>query len=163
MKEKSTEGTTRRDFVSAILTAAMTAGLIASIGGLGAAIIRFAYPAVHREPRWLIVAAIDKILPALPLAWQTPVGTAIIIVRRNGGGDALSFVALSSICPHLGCSVHWEPQEQSFVCPCHHGAFDASGVARAGPPAKSGLSLARFPLRVNNGLLYIGLPPEQLL
>ncbi|HMF14459.1 MAG TPA: Rieske 2Fe-2S domain-containing protein, partial [Gemmataceae bacterium] len=37
----------------------------------------------------------------------------------------------TTICPHLGCSVDWRPQEEGkqgqFVCPCHGGTFDPRG------------------------------------
>ena len=68
------------------------------------------------------------------------------------------FIALSSICPHLGCKVHWETQNQRFFCPCHNGAFSAAGVSTAGPPFDVHQNLARFPLKVENGNLFIEVP-----
>jgi Rieske Fe-S protein len=38
--------------------------------------------------------------------------------------------AFTTICPHLGCSVDWRPDQGEkglFICPCHNGTFDPKG------------------------------------
>lgn len=49
---------------------------------------------------------------------------------------------VSSICPHMGCTVSWNASERSWDCPCHGSRFDIDGKLLNGP-AISGL------LRVN--------------
>ena len=42
-------------------------------------------------------------------------------------------------CPHMGCQLEWNPDEQSWDCPCHGSRFDCSGELLSGPaqrPAK---------------------------
>jgi menaquinol-cytochrome c reductase iron-sulfur subunit len=56
-------------------------------------------------------------------------------VRREAGGDTVT--VLSSICPHLGCPIGWQPDKSRFACPCHGGVFDPSGRQTAGPPPRS--------------------------
>ncbi len=36
-------------------------------------------------------------------------------------------------CPHMGCTLKWNPQERSWDCPCHGSRFDESGALLDGP------------------------------
>ena len=84
------------------------------------------------------------------------------MARRAEQGTAEDFVALSSTCPHLGCQVHWQPGEKRFFCPCHNGTFDPEGRALSGPPFEAGQSLGRYPLKIEDGVLFIEVPMEAL-
>lgn len=53
-------------------------------------------------------------------------------VRRDGD----KVVALSAVCPHLGCAVGFDPAERHFLCPCHKSAFSLEGSRQEGSPAK---------------------------
>jgi menaquinol-cytochrome c reductase iron-sulfur subunit len=46
-------------------------------------------------------------------------------------GDDL--VALSTVCPHLGCAIDWDAAGDRFVCPCHDSYFDRQGGVTEGP------------------------------
>lgn len=50
------------------------------------------------------------------------------LIRRGARVEALS-----TVCPHTGCAVDWEGQEQKFICPCHHSVFDKRGGYLSGP------------------------------
>lgn len=65
-------------------------------------------------------------------------GNEILIMRDDKG-----IHAFSSVCPHLGCRVHWDSDKNEFFCPCHKGVFNSNGVAISGPPAKAGQSLRK--------------------
>ena len=45
--------------------------------------------------------------------------------------DELS--ALSPVCTHLGCLVHWNNSETSWDCPCHGSRFNPDGRVLNGP------------------------------
>jgi Rieske Fe-S protein len=68
-------------------------------------------------------------------AWSTiedvPLGAAWL--SRTGPKQVL---ALSSICPHLGCAVGFDGND--FKCPCHDSAFAPDGARKSGP-AERGL------------------------
>ena len=36
-------------------------------------------------------------------------------------------------CPHLGCQLEWNPDEESWDCPCHGSRFDCRGKLLTGP------------------------------
>lgn len=63
------------------------------------------------------------------------------------------FIAITSRCAHLGCSVRWVDAARRFICPCHGGVYDLLGLRVAGPPVRP---LDRFLTRVENGLVQIG-------
>jgi cytochrome b6-f complex iron-sulfur subunit len=70
------------------------------------------------------------------------------LVRLGDGG----FLALSSRCTHLGCTVPWDPKERTFPCPCHASVFDARGDVRS-PPAPRALDL--FPVVIEGGMVKV--------
>lgn len=140
----------------------MVAGLAGGYGGLGAVALRYVYPARPEELSWQFVLRVDEIGVGDSVRYEGPSGETINIARQGRDGTADDFVALSSTCPHLGCQVRWEPQNDRFFCPCHNGVFDPSGIATGGPPGEAGQRLAEYPLRVEGGLLHIAVPMVRL-
>jgi len=84
--------------------------------------------------------------------WQQTVSQQAVYVTRDANG---SFLALSSVCPHLGCSVAWQSQSKTFVCPCHGGCFAPNGSRISGPPPRGMSALAT---RIGGGRLSIQPP-----
>ena len=41
--------------------------------------------------------------------------------------------AFSTVCPHLGCAVDFDPEAGKFKCPCHRSAFSLAGAVEEGP------------------------------
>lgn len=168
----STEGPDRRQFLAggAIATGAMAGGLIVGYGMFAKCAGEYLYPS-DEGTAWMFVTDAASLAPGQAVSFTSPTGVPVVITRKSGeqaaGGEvpeatSADFLALSSVCPHLGCRVHWEPQNDRFFCPCHLGAFDAEGKPTAGPPLAANQSLPEYPLRVENGLLYINMPVKPL-
>jgi Rieske Fe-S protein len=149
----------RRTFLSRLSGLTMVAGLLAGYGTFVHLAGRFLYPARKPGTRWLFVAEVARFAPGTSLVYRTPSGATVTIARRTLD-EGSGFLALSSICPHLGCQVHWEAANRRFFCPCHNGVFDPSGKATSGPPADAGQSLLPYALEVRDGLLYIAVSDE---
>jgi cytochrome b6-f complex iron-sulfur subunit len=72
----------------------------------------------------------------------------LYLVRDSEGG----FLALSLICPHLGCSVLWDEAKKQFDCPCHSSAFDRHGVVLSSPAPRP---LDYFPVILEEGKVKV--------
>ncbi len=71
------------------------------------------------------------------------------IVIRTG---ASTYVALSDICTHSGCTVSYYSNQNQIVCPCHGGTFDINGNVVSGPPPSA---LAKYNVSVNGNTLTV--------
>ncbi|HEX8562986.1 MAG TPA: FAD-dependent oxidoreductase [Flavobacterium sp.] len=41
--------------------------------------------------------------------------------------------AISAVCTHMGCIIHWNGAEKTWDCPCHASRFDTNGCIIEGP------------------------------
>jgi cytochrome b6-f complex iron-sulfur subunit len=160
--DPSGQPTDRRGFLARASGIAMAAGLCASYGTFAAMAGRFLYPARPTRKAWMFVADVAGFAPGASLTLTAPDGATVAVARQGATGGVEDFVALSNVCPHLGCKVHWEGQNSRFFCPCHNGAFDASGRPTEGPPKDANQSLTRFPLKVEGSLLFIEIAVDEL-
>ena len=55
------------------------------------------------------------------------------LIRTEEGG----FLAVYRRCPHLGCTVHWEGDHDSYLCPCHASRFDFYGNFEKAPVTRA--------------------------
>ncbi len=147
----------RRSFLSTSVSAVMAAGLASGYGMFFAMAGRFFYP-TSANRAWIFVSDAASIAPGTSFPFQSPTGVSVVITRQSDESKEIttdSFLALSSVCPHLGCRVHWESNNNRFFCPCHNGVFDANGKATGGPPAAAGQNLSHYALQIVEGALYI--------
>jgi len=57
-----------------------------------------------------------------------------IIVIRTGEN---TYIALSKICTHEGCTVGYDPSTNQLPCPCHGSVYAISGAVVNGPAQNS--------------------------
>jgi menaquinol-cytochrome c reductase iron-sulfur subunit len=62
--------------------------------------------------------------------WRKAVSEKAVYVTKDAQGQIR---VLTSICPHLGCTVPWNKEKKQFVCPCHGATFAADGTRVNGP------------------------------
>jgi Rieske Fe-S protein len=141
----------RRGFLAQL---AAGIGLAVSYGLFAAYAVAYLFPPPsRRRTQRLFVGRRDAFPPGSARPFVDQRGRTLLIVAE---GERLE--AFDTLCPHLGCKVHWEPEKDRFFCPCHQGVFDRQGVAIAGPPFDAGQSLARVPLEVDprSGTVFLG-------
>lgn len=111
---------------------------------------------------WVPIAKLDdmpvgatRLLQFLnPTRTPTDGETAKIPVwARRTSTDRYEVFAIN--CAHLGCPVRWFEQSQLFLCPCHGGAYYATGEVAAGPPPR-GLYKYDVRLQGNTVLIHAG-------
>lgn len=56
-----------------------------------------------------------------------------VAVYRDADGE---YHAISPVCTHAGCIVHWNNAEKTWDCPCHGGRYDAYGKVIMAPPRR---------------------------
>jgi menaquinol-cytochrome c reductase iron-sulfur subunit len=88
-----------------------------------------------------------------PLPWAGTTANQGAWLKRTG---ASSFIAYAIYCTHLGCPVHWLPDPQIFLCPCHGSVFNAQGVEVGGPAPRP---LFTYEVRVQGGRVQIKTHP----
>ncbi len=151
-----TVGDDRRSFLVKSAGWAMGGGLVASYGTLAAYAVRYLLPPdPDKGFAWQFVSPIDELPVGESVEYVAPSGEPVVIARQIDKSGRERIQALSSVCPHLGCRVHWESVNHRFFCPCHNGVFDPNGVAIEGPPEKANQRLRSYETREVEGMLFI--------
>ncbi len=162
--DESSDEPPRRGFLTFTARGVMLGGLAAGYGALAAMAGKFLYP-TQSDRTWLFVSNAAGIPPGESFDFESPTGVKVTIKRAAAESASLAvdqFVALSSTCPHLGCRVHWEAQNRRFFCPCHNGEFDPEGRPTGGPVLAAQQHLPRYPLKIEQGLLYIEMATQSV-
>jgi Rieske Fe-S protein len=88
------------------------------------------------------LATTQGALRVLPAGHPDPV---YVLAQTDG-----SFIALSPICTHRGCTV--DVQGDRLLCPCHGSTYDRAGRVLRGPAERA---LARYPVRVTSERILV--------
>lgn len=121
-------------------------GWIAAAEFLSVAIV-YLWPGKKAEARRALVEAgpVAEFTPASVTAFPA---SRFYLVRLQDGG----FLALSSTCSHLGCTVPWNEKDRTFPCPCHASVFNMTGQVLS-PPAPRALDL--HPVTIESGVVKV--------
>ncbi len=161
----------RRELIRKSLLAAVGLWLAEAAAGT----IGFLWPASARGGKLVRVGTVEALVaknPGIPFLDGYPVyvDTAqafVVIVEPGGGfrpgtdvtgtGTGVNVIALSKICPHLGCRPNPCIEDWWMHCPCHQSRYDRLGIKAAGEaygPAPRGMD--RFAVAVDGeGVLTI--------
>jgi cytochrome b6-f complex iron-sulfur subunit len=70
---------------------------------------------------WTEVARLAEIPPGSAVRFSTAAFDGFVV------NDAGAVRALSSVCTHMGCTLHFRPDWQDLRCPCHGASFGLDG------------------------------------
>jgi menaquinol-cytochrome c reductase iron-sulfur subunit len=144
-------------------------GALLSIGaaGMGAIlavpVLRYAlYPlyAKSNKNAWSPVGEVNSFSnssePVLkPLAlkqldgWREVDTSQTVYVIKSAQGE---LGVLSSVCPHMGCTIAWHAGEHEFYCPCHGSVFTPDGKHVSGPSPRD---MDPLPHKIVDGKLLV--------
>jgi menaquinol-cytochrome c reductase iron-sulfur subunit len=150
----------RRFMIMGINVAGAGTGLL-----IGAPIVgSILSPAFYKNKQpWVLVADTKHVPIGVPTAyvvrlsqggdaWQVPpVPRTVYVVKLNFTGT-VQMIALSNVCTHMQCDVHWDINLNVFLCPCHGGEYSITGTNIAGAPPQP---LFRYEHKLVDTTLYI--------
>ncbi|AKU98944.1 Menaquinone-cytochrome C reductase iron-sulfur subunit [Labilithrix luteola] len=159
-REAAPEGTaTRRTIGLAVIGGACVFAATAAVPAL----VFVAAPLAKKggESRWVRTVRLEQLAEGEPKrvaviddrtdAWTRERGVdlgSVWLVRQGA-----NVLALSAVCPHLGCSVNTAPViKDGFACPCHTSAFDLEGRRTSGPSPRNMDTLAT---RIDDGVVVV--------
>ena len=107
------------------------------VGGVGAVIaastlypvVRYIIPPVKevRQVKELTAGKASEVADGTGKIYQFNEDKVIVV---NKGG---ALTAVSAVCTHLGCLVHWEAGSNELQCPCHGAKYKQTGEIISGP------------------------------
>ncbi len=133
----------RREF----LGIGLAASLVGLFGQAGIALFNFFKPRIEPGTFGGVVIAgqVDEFEPGTV---SHILGGRCYISRLEDGG----FLALWQRCPHLGCTVPWQGEEDLFNCPCHSSLFNTVGEVLSGPAPRP---LDLFPIEIIDNQILV--------
>ena len=156
---RGTSAENRRSFLGALLGAGSV--LVGAL--LSVPLIRFALFPLLRRTTELKSSPVGSVSEFSPVT--EPVMRTIQIEQVDGWRRAISEKAvyitkdkqgqlrvLTSVCPHLGCTVPWNKEKNQFICPCHGATFTPDGSRIGGPSQRD---MDTLETSVQNGQLLV--------
>jgi ubiquinol-cytochrome c reductase iron-sulfur subunit len=86
--------------------------------------------------------------------------TAAMLAKQNDADKARDIVVNGEhymvcigLCTHLGCIPGYRPEKEDFLCACHGGMYDFTGMVTKAPPPR-GLDIP--PFKIDGNKLVLG-------
>lgn len=161
-KEAEKSEPNRRAFV--VLCAAGTCAAAATIGVPAALFVAAPLGEKASEEKKIAVTNLSALSMNVPTkvaivgdeidAWTRATGRRLGAVWLIRTGER-EVKALSTICPHLGCSVELSGDARAFVCPCHTSVFGLDGARVSGPSPRA---MDPLPVEIGDGDVVLVTP-----
>ena len=131
----------RRDFIGMALAGVTAVGGVCALGAMK----KSWDPLPSVQSAGFVTVDVSTIAEgeARSFAWR---GKPIFVLRKsadtpkNAKRDVVIgekvFTLVIGLCTHLGCIPSYDAKKKSFICACHGGVFDASGINTFGPPPR---------------------------
>ena len=116
----------RRDFFSL----AGWGALLNAVGVLTLGFVRFLFPRVLFEPSTIFNAGQPSEYAPNTVSEKLVKKEKAWIAHQVDANQQSVFLAVSTVCTHLGCTPRWFPVENKFKCPCHGSGFRGFDFAR---------------------------------
>ncbi len=81
--------------------------------------------------------------------WREVDSSQTVYVTKSAQGE---LGVLSSICPHMGCTISWHEGQDEFYCPCHGSVFSADGKHISGPSPRD---MDPLPHKIEDGKVLV--------
>ena len=132
---------TRRDFIGMALTGVTAVGGVCALGAMK----QSWDPLPSVQSAGFVTVDVSSMNEAemRTLQWR---GKPVFILRKsadmakNSARDIVmgekSFTLVIGLCTHLGYIPSFDAKSKNFICACHGGVFDASGINTFGPPPR---------------------------
>ncbi len=119
----------RRKFVNLFLGGT----ILGTVASFLYPVIRYLIPPRQAEAveKKIAVAKVGELAPNAAKLFKFGTSPALLINTSDG-----ELRAFSAICTHLTCSVRYESDTGTLLCPCHNGRFDLAGNVISGPPPR---------------------------
>jgi len=90
----------------------------------------------------------DKLPKGSAMVFKFGVRPALLIHHEDD-----TWVSVTAVCTHMGCTVAFDPTKTKIVCACHGGVYDSkTGENLEGPPPRP---LQKFELTVEPGTVTV--------
>ena len=125
-------------------------------GSLAGTVIAFLYPVIsfilptkqtEAVIKKTVAAKVGELAPNTSKIFKFGTSPGILINTIEG-----ELKAFAAICTHLTCTVVFESDTGTLLCPCHNGIFDKEGDVVSGPVPRP---LDRFEVKVEEEQLYL--------